>query len=777
MTLGVCGCDSKGLRPRLPAAASVLCLVLIAAAGIAAAQTGDTGSTRSEEGEITLDIDTSRFLATYREGTWVPVDIIVSNNASDISGFVEVTTRNGLGVQSPIYRVPAESPKGSRKRFRLYCQLSQADRIEAMLYHKGRRVIEFPMYVDLRPIESRDMVCILLDEEPGDYGFLRTAVNTLADNTGVYRNDFHTTELGALPECLACYEPMDFILMGKTDPAKIPLHQRELIRKYVLEGGVLVICTGDNALAYRGTWIEELAGVRVGETSIVDERDLATRVFGPDAAPAARAGEQAVLARLTPTDDEVCVQGREPVLATVREVGSGRVVVFAVDAAGRALMRNPQYLALWSDICTMRRERGQLNHAAVSAYVSQAIPRVSGIRIFPRSSVFIYLLLYFLIGIVANWIVWSYLKRREMAWVCLVIISIAFTAYAVVYGTAGRAKATELEQIEIVRVSQGGRVARMHSFVGVLTARTARYAISLPHEHALISGGRDPVSTRGMYQPVRFRGRTTSPFVFLQENPPRAVDFTVGASEMRLIEIDADVSLPGGVESTLAFSDDGLHGTLTNNLGARFRKVFLMFQGKRIPLVGTRTAWEIHVTPDELLRMQNAFAVEDGRTMYQMMRGYGTMTLEEMKEPMLYALFAQSDLEAGQPLSLSGAVLCGWLGEASFGGVSLGEPAEKRISEALVVADVDVAYTKTPPRPARLDVLVDNKPQVGAGPLLGWYRWGDTAENVFLDSPVPVQFTIPPHVLKSEPIEVVVRLYWNSDYPNCFLEFLPQGEV
>jgi len=42
-----------------------------------------------------------------------------------------------------------------------------------------------------------------------------------------------------------------------------------------------------------------------------------------------------------------------------------------------------------------------------------------------------------------------------------------FTAYAMVYGTSGRAKASELEQFEVIRVSQHARMARVHAFVGI----------------------------------------------------------------------------------------------------------------------------------------------------------------------------------------------------------------------------------------------------------------------------------------------------------------------
>ena len=58
--------------------------------------------------------------------------------------------------------------------------------------------------------------------------------------------------------------------------------------------------------------------------------------------------------------------------------------------------------------------------------MAQNLPRISGIVIHSKASVMAYLGLYFGVAIVANWLFFAWLKRREWAWVMLVVFAIGF---------------------------------------------------------------------------------------------------------------------------------------------------------------------------------------------------------------------------------------------------------------------------------------------------------------------------------------------------------------
>ena len=384
----------------------------------------------AEEGDIIVNMFVN-YGAAYRDGSWVPVDVIVANDDFDISGWVEVRTfLGGDTPQSPIYRVPADCPKGSRKRFRLHCCLEQATRIEAMLYHRNRPALDIPAWMGITPIDPKDLLGLVLDEEPSDFGFLFRVASSEDRTRRFHREALRNAELSFLADHPQCYESLDMIIMGDIEPNRISLHHRGLLRNYVEDGGVLVVCTGIKGVKYRGTWVEELMGVNIGSEEVMNGVELARAVFTETEQSGAKAGRECILSRLLPASPQVRTLGTNKVLATLNPVGRGFVATIGVDASSHALQDCVGYLNLWRELCSMRYRGDKLNLSFASQLCANSLPELTGVRIQPKSSVLTYLLLYFGVAIIANWLVCSLLKRRELAWVLLIVFSVGFTAYA-----------------------------------------------------------------------------------------------------------------------------------------------------------------------------------------------------------------------------------------------------------------------------------------------------------------------------------------------------------
>jgi len=289
-----------------------------------------------EKKDITMDLMVN-YGSAYRDGSWVPVDVIVDNPVFNVSGWLEVRTFAGKEEQSPRYRVPVESPKESIKRFRIYCCLARASRIEVMLYHRNRPVLETPIWQELQPIEKNDFITLILDEEPSDYGFLYNALQEGEETRRIHREALKTETLRALAEQLACYEPLDLIILGDIDPEAIPFKQRELLKAYVETGGTVIVCLGENARFYKGTWVEEWLGVNIGATETFRETDMAKTVFTREEATGARDTWDCPFTTLTPQAEGVLSRGWNKKMACLRPSGGGYVVALAVDTASRAL--------------------------------------------------------------------------------------------------------------------------------------------------------------------------------------------------------------------------------------------------------------------------------------------------------------------------------------------------------------------------------------------------------------------------------------------------------
>jgi len=519
------------------------------------------------EAEFLLDLQVN-YDGNYREGTWVPVDVLVTNDREDLEGFVEVRTYTGDQLQSPIYTTPAESPRSSQKRFRFYVKLSGATRIEANFISNGQRVLNVSPYQNLRPTDSFSEYAMLLTEDPADFGFLNTLLNRVPTDVNqrdfrLYRKRITTSNADLLPEVIQCYETYDFVVVQEFESGRIGPSQRELLERYVKGGGVVLFMLGEHAQLHRGTWVEEFAGVSIGSTEIVPEREVAARVFDDDERTCAHEAREIYFTELTPQGEDVIAKGEDAVIGTLRPMGSGYVATTAVDATSRAFQDCEGYLAMWTDVLKHEPHRDRFDYGSAAYYLQSALPQMAGIQLFSKRSVMAYLALYLGVGIIANWLFWNFLKRREYAWVCMVIFSIAFTSYALIFGTAGRATASEVERIEIVRLPQGSSEGTLHSFLGILTARTNRYDITLPDDETLVQDITTMSATSQRYG----QNVATRPFDFVQGANPAVESLAIGASEMRLVKFEEPVTVDGAVVSELTFDDLQVTGALRNETG------------------------------------------------------------------------------------------------------------------------------------------------------------------------------------------------------------------
>ncbi len=628
---------------------------------------------------ILIDLTINHGVA-YREGTWVPVDVFINNTERDVEGFVEVTTYDFSNERlSPVYRVPALSPKGSRKHFRLYCKLERASRIEVQLYHGNRAAVPVPTWLNVAPIERADYLGLVLDDNHHDYGFLSSEQVIGKTEARFHREGLTTEQLGLLADRLPCYTSFDLIVLGDIDPERIAPEHRVLLQQYVELGGTLAISLGENAARYKGSWLEPLMGVVIGENTFTPEDTLASQAYGR----AGVAKREGMVTALSPAGEKVHPIGSNFAVGALNVVGNGRVATFTVDAVGGLMHSDPDFLKVWNDLLSRSIMDRPLNLPTVIEAAVQRLPALAGVKLFPVSSVITYLLLYFFIAIVGNWLFWNWMKRREMAWVCLVFFSLAFTSYAMIFGTQGRARSTKLEQLEILEVSANSTRATLHGITGLLAKGSGRFEGTLVHPQTLAS---DIVST--MYTPdgVTFGSQSQSPFQFVQGEPGSVQNVAVGASEMRFLQTQAPLDLAGALEADLVEVDGKLKGTIQNKTGLPLGDAMLVYNGRGMALTLQEGTKNVDFELKEFRGPQFAnlqLAPNDA------------MTVPDLIELQERSQFSQFLSEIPQWLfSGNGAspppCLVAWVNAPPVGSIDLGTSADDDLGATLAVMWLDV---------------------------------------------------------------------------------------
>ena len=722
--------------------------------------------------DITIEISTN-FLVAYRDGTWVPVDVLVRNTKKDVAGYLTLRLSSGGREQAPVYRVPVDSPRGSTKRFRLYCFFEGTDKISAMLYDGNRPAIGFPFTVQMpAPIMEEDFLHLVLDMNPDEgYAFLHRAVALQGEHVRAVRESLRPSELDGLPDYPQCYEPYDAVMIGNLDPTRISVPHRDLLLRFVQRGGTLIVTTGANAPKLRGTWLEEASGAAFTTDITLKETGLAEAVFGPGAARKARPEWECVFTELQPRAPETQTFGIDRVLATRRPLGQGQIITLAIDVDSKSLQGCPEYLDFWSKLCRRKVVVAEPFFREAAWDFTQMIPQTAGIRVHPRSSVVMYLLAYFGVAIVANWVVWSYFKRREMAWVCLVFFSIGFTLYAMIVGTAGRAKANQMREVQVLQIRPEGGIARLHSITGILTARTLAFSMEVEQENMLITDLGAMPAAQYMGGPMQTGSSGRRPFVFTLGSPGRIDDFIVGASEVRSFEGEALVAIPGGFEGELVLDNEGLHGTLTNETGLTLENPCLLIDGALIPVnMDDSGTLEIDLKHGNLQKKATYEEVagrfpgiiESRDVRDASIRDPYTGNRASFVGPLLTGFQAwQAPYAYGGPYStapsgaganvswLLGPCICGWAKGEIFPCIKSERPFQKQSADRFVMADVRVKRAQADAtRSVQLNASLHYQQQVLTAP-----------EYVSFSGPVPITVFVPRSVPASAVRDVRVELY------------------
>jgi hypothetical protein len=360
-----------------------------------------------------------------------------------------------------------------------------------------------------------------------------------------------------------------------------------------------------------------------------------------------------------------------------------------------------------------------------------------------------------------------------MAWVCLVFISFGFTAYALVYGTAGRAKATEISQLEVLRLPLESPAAKLRTTVGIVAARSSRYNLAFPNAYPLVSDIDARSVMTGMPQNDSLMGRINV-FQFIQGPNAAVNNFTVGASEMRIVQVESEIATPGKIEGRLTWDADGIHGELRNNTGLKVRDPFLLINGQQHRLEINDNAWRANIANASLAARDR---MQDISNRYMMNFGYyggGTMDVGQLKDQYLKDLFAAERNTAFIDERI-GPYICGWIDRDPFRSVDLGEPATQRVFATLLIADVTIDLASgAGVRRIELDVDVPmgNRNQQQFPPQ---YYGGDSLSyTVNGPEPLPVLVNIPRNCLSRTDATLVVDVYTLEQGNNAQAVFYPK---
>jgi len=592
------------------AARDALFVGLLCLAAFAAAQ--------DEERAEPVSLDVSMlFGSAYREGYWTPVDVVVTNDGPDFTGELEIESpcARGLLEQEPTRRIVVDCPKGSRKRYRVYCGETSYCRgpFKVRLRRSGPRTRDINASVAVSPIGGNDLLALVLAETPSDFSFLFRVGDVCRTPGRFHQIALRPDEFAALPDRFEGYEACDAVILGDIDPNRIGLDQREALLGYVERGGVLVVCPGTMASIYSRSWLADCLGVEMGSATTMTAQRLVEAAFLEGEREGVVADKECLLLEMTPLpldaersrlslsagadpDLRVKVRGTEVPIAALNPVGDGYVATLAVEPSAQSIEQCEGYLNLWHELCAWQRshQKNTFFYGATELLASE-LRGTSFVSPFSRMTLAVYILAYLGAAFPGNWLLCRRFRRPNWAWRNLALLSLAFTAYALWFNLPGLKERGSATQTNVLRLPERGRNASVTTELALSSTDAKNRTVYPAAQHRGTNGiNRGAAGMGGLEieDAVHWVGARGEPISVSLEGFRRFSGVTV-----RLL---GTVDVAGGVEGQIAFDGTTYEGYLENRSGIPLTRAFVGFGEYRVPLQRTGSGWHFAIAREKV---------------------------------------------------------------------------------------------------------------------------------------------------------------------------------
>lgn len=516
-------------------------LRLVAALGIVVLALGPHAVATSAQQAAGVTMNARILLQGHaRAGAWAAIEVDLQNDGPAILGELQL----GAGNQSSTrYATEVRLPTGSRQVYVLHAQPPAFEQAAEVRLVANDQIID-SVDVAYRVHDATQMVIGVIAERP----------QALVTEIELPSNPFGAAPalvplaVADLPTRAEGWGTLDRLVWQDIDSNQLSREQLDALRRWIAAGGRLVIVGGSAGIGTLSAFPDDLLPYRPNATLDVDPAVL-KGLLGPlpdDAAVLpAMAGSLGSGRPLAISGDRV--------VAGELGYGSGRVTLLGFDPTTPWLAESGAAQAVWVAALPSRSADG-LPQSSDTQLV-QAVYQLPNLALPPTFGLLILLAAYIVVIGPINYLVLRRLDRRELAWVTMPILVLAFAAVAFGYGAALRGVDVAVNEVAIVRGSPDATEGTAQVYFGVFSPTRSTYRVELP-QGALLAAPINSESGFGTGFLDIIQG--TGP-----EQPSAVRNLTVGTSSIRVVRAELPVEAPR-MRASLALENSILTGTFQN---------------------------------------------------------------------------------------------------------------------------------------------------------------------------------------------------------------------
>jgi len=641
--------------------------VLLGGSGILPAHAGGGGGSSAVQMEAWAGFD-----GNYKYGTWLPIWVELDNQGTDLEATVQVQ------INYAIFATPVSLPAGAHKVVPVYVMSSNFSRELKVQLVDSQKVEVASRMVSVSPKMNNTYMVGIIAAERGALAML-SAVVLPGQERPVLRVDFPLEELPERGESLLS---LDLIVINDVDTTGITPSQLSALDGWIAQGGRLVIGGGAGAqrtlAGLNADWVPaaylDLTEAGAEEFSPLADFAEGAPILTTDVVPASH---------VQVDDPNILVKNYTMSLVAEKKYDEGYVDFVALDLSQAPFNGWSATTLFWEALVSPGSEypTNMPLDLSVRQMRSSNIPyALSNMPMLNLPSVgFLAILLgvyIILIGPV-NYLILRKMKKLQLAWVTIPVMTILFASAAFGISFAMRGTSVVINQIALIE-PKDEHSAKVSHYFGLFSPGESAYTVTL-HSDGLASplaGYNDEWSA---WDSSTMNTYTQSVMTYMQSQPVEVSGITVSQWSMQNFMLENTWEDFGSVDAQLTLEGSHLVGTLTNKTSKTIKDISLSLGMSSSRLGDLAPGESIDVDLDLDLTSFAEQMMSGGSSISYRLYPYdytaidgGQLSVEEQQRMDLKRTLVQSVFENGYAMKFSSSsmpdegisddvILIGWL--------------------------------------------------------------------------------------------------------------------
>jgi hypothetical protein len=476
-----------------------------------------------------------------RAGDWAAIEVDLQNDGPPIEGELQM---NG-GTQNTVkYAMAVKLPTSSHQTYVLHAQPPNFGRNVKIDLVAGGNVLSSVTVAYLIHDANQLVVGVLAERPAGIVSELQLPANPFGTAPAVV-----TLGVADLPARSEGWSSIDRLIWQDVDSNQLSSAQLAAMREWIASGGRLVIVGGTAGINTLSAFPDDLLPYRPTATLDVDPSRL-VGVLGPLPDGAA---ELAAMSGAPGAGRALATSG-DRVVAGDLVYGSGRITLLGFDPTVKWLAESKSVDQLWRGLLPERIGNGE--SSSDDSQLVGAVYQLPALQLPPIDGLLVIIGAYILIIGPINYLILKRLDRRELAWITMPILVLAFAAASFGYGSFLRGTDVVINEVAIVRGAPDATEASAEVYFGIFSPTRATYQVDVPQGALLAAPFAGDQFGQGSVSLDILQGTGT-------EQPSAVRNLSVGSGSIRVVRAELPVTAPR-MKATLDLVDGVLTGTFEN---------------------------------------------------------------------------------------------------------------------------------------------------------------------------------------------------------------------